>query len=167
MSYTRHRSSIKSGDLLAWSSQGDWRSRHGLETHLTRIGTESEWTHVGIAWVEHGRVWVIELTTLGCAPRLLSDELPCAWLPAPRRLSDRALTYAFSRFGRLRYSRWQAVLGWLKRLTIGDDLAGQCSELVIEILRVDAMAPTDVATPAALIDGALRVWGSRLAWLAH
>jgi hypothetical protein len=162
MRYSKLRPRIKTGDLIVWAHRGNLRSRKGFETWLTRTAQQAPWTHVGVAWVEHGRVWVMDLTTRGCAPRLLSGDLPAYWIAAPRALGEPALHYAFSRFGELVYSRWQAVLGFLGLLRIGADLQGECAEYVLEIYRTEGIAPTDVATPAALVEAALAVWGREL-----
>jgi len=158
MIYETARPLIRSGDMLLWSRAGGWSSRGDLERHAVRIATESQWTHIGVAWAEHGRAWVMDLTTRGCAPRLLSSELPFWWIPAPRPLSEAALERAFARFGVLEYSRWQAVAGYLRWLDIGADLKGQCAEYALEIWRVDDMAPSTVATPYGCMAGAMRGW---------
>ena len=158
MKYAELRECIKSGDMLLWEGHATGDLRHDTEVELVEHATASNWTHVGVAWAEHGRVWVMDLATTGCAPRILSEDVPQGWIPAPRRLSDQAMAFAFSRFGKMTYSRWQAILGWAKRLVIGDDLAGQCAEYALEIYRVDGIAPSDVATPAACARGALARW---------
>jgi hypothetical protein len=158
MRYDQVREQIKSGDMLLWSAQGGWGSRHDIETKLVKMGTESQWTHVGVAWVERGRVFVMDLTTRGCAPRPLSGDLPCYWIPAPRELSEQALQYAFSRFGEMTYSRWQAFKAAFGKLAIGRDLVGECAEYAIEIWRMDGLHPTVVATPGGCMEGALANW---------
>lgn len=158
MKYELARPLIKSGDMLLWSKNAGWNSRNDIETHMVRISTESQWTHVGVAWADHGRTWVMEITTRGCAPRLLSSELPFWWIPAPQPLSDAALEKAFSRFGSLEYSRWQAIAGKLKLLDIGKDLKSQCAEYALEIWRVDGISPSLVATPYRCMVGAMETW---------
>lgn len=158
MRYADVRERIKTGDLLLWSSDASGSTRHDIETEIVKLATRSQWTHAGVAWSEHGRVMVMDLTTRGCAPRPLSGDLPFWWIPAPRELGRAGLDYAFSRFGEMVYSRWQAITAVLRRLVVGDDLQGQCAEYVLEVYRADGMAPTDVATPAALMVGAMNNW---------
>lgn len=166
--YSEIRDSIKSGDMILWSASGDHLSQHDIETNLVKIATESQWTHVGIAWVEHGRVWVMDLTTSGCAPRLLGDDAPFYLINSPKELTEAALQYAFARFGKMTYSKWQAVLGFLKRLTIGDDMKGECAEFVLEVYRASGMAPTEVATPYWCMVGALSNWkGASLTYVTN
>jgi hypothetical protein len=59
MLYREARPAIKSGDLLAWSHRG-WRSWYDIKIQLVRFFTQSEFSHVGVAWVVGGRVLVIE-----------------------------------------------------------------------------------------------------------
>lgn len=75
----------------------------------------------------------MDITTKGCAPRLLSTCGDFDWAPAPAVLSDKALRYAQACFGEWTYSRLQAVLGKLKRLVIGQDSRGQCAEYCLAI----------------------------------
>lgn len=159
MKYSEARDRIKTGDMLLWRDHGIGPLRPLIERWIVRHSTASPHCHVGVAWVCFGRVWVMEITTKGCAPRLLSLTGQFDWAPAPRELSESALYFAFSCFGMWVYSRWQAVLGALKRLAIGADSFGQCAEYALAIWAKDGMAPTDTATPGACADGAMQVWG--------
>ena len=47
---------IKSGDLIAWTSN------KGFYNKLIRLVTLSEYTHVGIAVIENGKLYVVEAT---------------------------------------------------------------------------------------------------------
>ena len=68
--YTASRHLIKSGDLLAWS-------RTGFISRLVRAWTGSTYSHVGVAWVVAGRVFVLEaLDGKGVVIRPLSNLLP-------------------------------------------------------------------------------------------
>lgn len=156
--YSDVREKLKSGDMVLWAAEPEGYSQHDMETHLVKMATESQWTHVGVLWVEHGRVFVMDLTTKGCAPRPLSEDLPVFIIPSPAPLSEMALRYAFSRFGRMVYSKWQALLGFMKRLTIGDDMSGECAEFVLEVYGVDGIAPTQIATPRDCFMGAMMRW---------
>lgn len=159
MKYSDARPLLKTGDLLFWRDSGVGSIRAIIERWLIRHGTGSPYIHVGIVWIEHDRVWLMDITTRGCAPRLLSENCPFEWAQAPRQLSETALRFAFDKFGYLTYSRWQAILGMLRRLRIGADDRGQCAEFVLSVLNVDGMAPTMTATPAACADGVTSVWG--------
>ena len=98
--YDEFRRSVKTGDMLLWQSKPTGNLRHDTEIEAVQVSTESPWTHVGIAWVEYGRAWAMDLTVTGCAPRLLAKSAKLqAWINAPRAGFSRAgLLYAFSRF---------------------------------------------------------------------
>lgn len=162
MKYSEVRPHLKTGDLLFWGEYKGGSLRSIIERWLVRHDTASPLIHVGMVWVDYERVWVMDITTEGCAPKLLSNCNDFYWAAAPRKLSDAGLTYAFHCFGKLTYSRWQAFLGSLKRLKIGADLKGQCAEFVLSVLNVDNMAPSTVATPAACADGAMKVWNAAM-----
>ena len=158
MKYEDARDKIKTGDMLLWRAHKGGPLRGVIERWLVSHGTATPYTHVGVAWAEHGRVWAMEITTKGCAPRLLSELGTFDWAPSPRPLSAAALEWAFACFGVWEYSRWQAVMGALKRLTIGADTFGQCAEYALSIWSREGMAPTQTATPGACADGALFFW---------
>jgi len=59
MKYSEVRDTIKSGDLLAWSHRG-WRTWYDIKIQAVRFFTQSEFSHVGVAWAVGGRVFVLE-----------------------------------------------------------------------------------------------------------
>lgn len=142
--YDEIRSKIKTGDMLLWSPE----NRQG---HFVRPTALLRYDRVGVAWVEHGRVFV--LSGDGDGPRLLSGDLPCFWLPAPRRASDRALKYAFSRMAAPRGSA-------LRRLFSGKD---DGADFALRFWRIDGIAPADEATPQACAVGAMKQWWTSVA----
>lgn len=160
MNYSDARSLIKSGDMLLWRDHPGGSVRSIIERWFVRHASASPYTHIGVALVEHERVRVMDITTKGCAPRPLSGNPDFDWAPAPKVLSEESINFAASCWGEWEYSRWQAILGWCKRLVIGADTKGQCAEYAIAIWRANHMAPTDIASPAACADGATLVWDS-------
>ena len=163
-SYAYIRPQMKTGDLLFWRNHKGGPTIGYLERFIVQAGTMSPYIHVGMCWVEGGRVWVMEITTRGCAPRLLSMTGDFAWIAAPQALSKEALWRAQSFFGEWTYSRWQAFTGWLGRLSIGKDLQGQCAEYVLTVLNdcehLKFTNPT--ATPQGVADAALMQWQTPL-----
>lgn len=162
MQYAALRGNIKTGDMLLWRHSKGGALRALIERWLVRHFTGAPQTHVGIALVQYGRVCVMDMTTYGCAPRPLSEEVPFDWAPSPRELSEEAVTFAYKSFGRLRYSRWRAILAALRSLRIGSSTYSECAEWALSVWAVDAMAPTDEATPGACAAGALEVWGAAI-----
>lgn len=162
MKYAEARNRITTGDMLLWRDHKDGALRSIIERWIVRHGTASPYTHIGVAWADNGRVWVMDITTKGCAPRLLSECLPFDWSPAPEPLSESALNYAFSCFGVWTYSRWQAIAGAVKRLVIGVDTEGQCAEYALSVWRENGNQPSTIATPGDCADGAMEIWGSPL-----
>ena len=53
MKYINFRENIVSGDLLAWTHHG-WNSWYNFQIQMVRAFTQSEYSHVGIAWCTGG-----------------------------------------------------------------------------------------------------------------
>lgn len=162
MKYNEARELLKTGDMLLYRNHQGGGLRAMVERWTVNHGTASPYCHVGMALNWADRLWIMDITTKGCAPRILSATGAFDWAPSPCKLSDTALNYAADQFGELTYSRLQAVLGQLRQLTIGQDKKSQCAEYFLSIWNVDGMAPSKIATPAACSDGALQVWGSSI-----
>ncbi len=99
MQYAEARSKIKTGDMLLFRNHVGGGLRATLERWFVEHGTASPYTHVGVAWVEYGRVWCMDMTTKGCAPRLLSTCGDFDWAPSPAPLNDAGMAVAFEGFG--------------------------------------------------------------------
>jgi hypothetical protein len=104
MKYEAAREKIKSGDLLAWSHRG-WRSWYDIQIQLVRFFTQSEYSHVGIAWVVCGRVLVIEAVTPKVRIYPLSKLGDFYWVPysEPWTVDDEeiALSYVGTEYSKL------------------------------------------------------------------
>ncbi len=157
MKYDEARSQIKTGDLLAWSS-GSWRSWHDIQVNLVRVFTRSEFSHVGIALVGAGRVFVLEAVGSGVRLFPLSRALPFWWIRRRAELGAEAVDFAFDRLGD-GYSRLQAIRAFFGTLTSGEDDRWQCAEYVLGILQADGEILTNVATPTGVVQAAARDWG--------
>lgn len=155
MNYTEARPKIKSGDLLAWSHLG-WSSWYDIQIQTVRAVTESEYSHVGMAWVVGDRVFVIESVTpvVRIVPlsNLLKDGV--YWIPLDTPISDEELAFALSKVGNGRYSKWQAILSQLKKLKIGADDLWECAEFIIECRKRSGVILGNVATPAEVVKAA-------------
>lgn len=73
--YTKQRSNIKSGDVIAWRGKGFW-------SFVSRVITKSPYGHLGIAWLAGGRVFVLEcyqkkgVTISALSSKLEADHFP-------------------------------------------------------------------------------------------
>lgn len=159
MKYDEARQQIKSGDLLAWS-HGGWTNWHDIEVSLVRIATQSEFSHVGMAFVLLDRIFILEAVGAGVRLFPLSREIPFYWIRRPtERLSEEAIAYAFSVLGD-RYSKWQAIKGFFNKLRLGEDALWMCGEFFLAILKRDGEVLTNVATPSGIVKAAMQRWGS-------
>lgn len=157
MKYDDARGEIRTGDLLAWS-HGGWGSWHDIQVSLVRMFTQSEFSHVGLALVGAGRVFILEAVGSGVRLFPLSRELPFYWIRRPRPLGPEAVDFAFDRLGD-GYSRLQAIRAFFGTLALGEDDQWECAEYVLSILKADGEALTNVATPTGVVRAALQKWG--------
>lgn len=159
MTYSKARETIKTGDLLAWS-HGSLKSWHDFQIMLVRMFTRSEFSHVGLAWVANGRVFIIEAVGTGVRIFPLSRDVPFYLCRKPTYLDQRSVDFLFERIG-APYSKLQAVLAGLGMLRKGADDVWQCAELVLRALSLDVDSLGDVnATPTAVVKQAMRQWGA-------
>ena len=147
MLYSEFRNQIKSGDVLAWTHNG-LKSWKDFEVWIVRLGQRSEYTHVAIAWVIGGRVFLLEAA--GGAVRIfpLSRDLPCYHIGTNVTWTKEVEEYALSKIGE-KYSKWEAIKG-LFGLTTNDD-QWQCSEFAREVLKKAGMDLDCIATPSAVV----------------
>ena len=160
MNYQDVRDKLKTGDMLLFRNHRGGGLRAVIERWVVEHGTASPYTHVGVCWAEHGRVWVMDMTTKGCAPRPLSMAGDFDWMPAPMSLNEESLVFAFSKFGELKYSKLRAIGGQLGLINIRSEHESMCAEYALTIYKKAGMAPCDHATPAMLAYGAQYSWGS-------
>lgn len=155
MDYTTVRGKIQSGDLIALSHY-KWASWYDLQVQAVRIGTQSEYSHVGMAWVVGDRVFVIESVTpvIRMVPLSLLAADGFYWSPLGADISEPELAFALSKIGGGRYSKLQAVLAQLRRLRIGVDDLWECAEFVIVCRRLSGVDLGDKATPSAVVRAA-------------
>lgn len=145
--YPEYRENIKSGDLLAWSHRG-WKSFYDFKIQMVRLFTQSEYSHVGTAWVVGNRVFVIEaveprarifpLSKLG---NFYHTPLKAPWnLPT----EEAALSYVGAEYRQL-----DAIKAFFKPLRKGK--VSECAALAIEIASQDGINLGDRATPDAVV----------------
>lgn len=149
MKYAQVRNQIKTGDLLAFSTT-KLRDIWDLLAWVVRLFGATEYSHVGFAWVEHGRVWVVEATRHGVYPMLLSKKGGEFYWIKSDRLYKEHLDRAFSKVG-LRYGWWDAIKAGFRSLVIGDNAVWQCAEFYLWVKGITGVNPT----PADVVEHAL------------
>ena len=151
MNYVDFRGQIKSGDVLAWSSQ----NTKGIERFVNmmiRLFTLSEYTHVGVAWVVGERIFVIEAVRPIVRIYPLSNKSPFYHLNMNVDMSEDLLTFILSKVGES-YSVGQAIKSYFGQPRI--DSQWQCAEFVNSFLKRAGIKLKRAWTPSALVDAVL------------
>lgn len=159
MKYSNIRQEIQTGDLLGFThtATGSW---YDFQIYMVRKATESEFSHIGMAYVVNDRVFVLEAVTQGVRLFPLSRALPFYWMSNPKPLSTEALEWAFAEIGAEYESKWRMVLNQFIDMNLKNNKRFQCSEYVNQILKINQQSLTETDTPAAIINAAMRCWGS-------
>lgn len=126
MKYAEVRPKIKSGDVLAWTHK-KWGTWYDFQVQMVRMFTQSEYCHVGVAYVVADRVFVLESVGAGIRMQPLSLELPFYWIPTEANWSNSTLKAAMSKMGQ-RYSKWDGIISMWKKIHPGDDNKWECAE---------------------------------------
>ena len=153
MQYNEFRTQIKSGDVLAWTHKG-LKSWKDFEIWIVRLGQRSEYTHVGLAWVVGGRIFILEAA--GGAVRIfpLSNELPCYHISPGIDWTPEVEEFALSKVGEP-YSKWEAVKGLFGKTKRDDQW--QCAEYTREVLKQAGLDLDCDATPSAVMSKLLEL----------
>lgn len=150
MKYANARPLIRSGDVLAWKHRR-LRSFYDFKVMLVRLFTMSEYSHVGIALVMGGRVWVLEAVTPRVRLVPLSNLLPCYHLTGSG-MTEEQIEAGLALVGKdeVQYSQGDAVKAYFgyNNRTDGDI---SCAEFVNTILTNNCKD-----TPAATVDHMLQ-----------
>ena len=143
MKYQDLRSTIKTGDILAFTHKS-WKSWYDVKVQLVRFFTQSEYSHVGIAWRANDRVFIMEAVTGGVRIVPLNKFLPCYHLSMPL-LTQEQIEKAFSVMGET-YSQWEAVRAFFGNIDPHNSL-WECAEFVTVVANLSCKA-----TPTAVVD---------------
>ena len=147
MRYKQVRPLIKSGDILAWSHRG-WKSWYDIKIQFVRLFTQSEYSHVGTAWVIGERVFVIEAVQPKVRIYPLSKLGEFYWLSMKAKWKDETLEYALSKVGQ-DYSQAQAIIAPFDEPP--DDDKQQCAELTARIAKKDGIDLGTFYTPSSIV----------------
>lgn len=150
-SYVDQRSKIRSGDLLAWSHTG-WKTWRDIKIELVRFFTQSEYSHVGVAWVIGGRVFVIEAVEPMVRIYPLSKLGNFYHIPMDTEWKLTTEEYALLHVGD-DYKQLQAIKAYF--VSLGKDSTVECAALAIAILDKEGIDLGEMATPSAVVKAAL------------
>ena len=152
MKYTHVRPTIRSGDLLAFS-HGSWRSWNDIKVNLVRIFTRSTYSHVGLAWVVAGRVFVLEAVKpkVRIYPLSQSGAFYLVGQGAPWRSTTEEFAMAMVGYD---YSEFDAISAYFERLEPGK--VCQCAAYVREVMLKDSIDLGCRLTPDAIVQEALK-----------
>lgn len=156
--YDDYKQQIKSGDLLAWSCP-KVRDLRSLELKLIQSATQSQFDHVGIAWVEGNRVLYIEAAPPEVKISVLSHWVPFYHVPMNIEWQQEYLEYLFDRLGEP-YSIWEAFISYFG--SPNPDKQWQCAELVNHFYKKIGLKKDFGYTPKSVVEAALEYSGSGL-----
>ena len=149
MKYSVHESEIKTGDILGWTHR-EWKSWYDFQIQIVRMFTKSEFSHVGIAYWEDNKLYVIEAIGSGVRKSLLSENIPFYWIKA-EPLSEKAISFAKEQIGRRYESKIKMVINYFWDLDLENNKRWQCSELVNAIYRVNKTPLTFIDEPSKIM----------------
>jgi hypothetical protein len=162
MQYSTIRPTIRSGDLIAFS-HGGWSSWSSFKTMLVRMFTLSTYSHVAVAWVVAGRVFILEAVKPKTRIFPLSLEGDFYHLPLGAPWKPETEEFALQRIG-VDYSEVNAVRAYFKPLEAGN--VSECSAYVREVMLVDGIRLGELARPDAVIKAA-QARGAKLTFVEN
>jgi hypothetical protein len=159
MKYDDAKKRIRSGDLLAWTHRS-WASLYDLEVQAVRFFTQSEYCHVGIAWVvgegDDSRVFVLEAVKPKSRPWLLSQLGSFYHIPTdiPADVWEEKQQFALSLLG-IKYSNLECITAFFRDTPPPGIDRMQCAKMAWLILRECGVHLVCKATPSAVVNAAL------------
>jgi hypothetical protein len=150
MNYEQVRPKIRSGDLIAFS-HGGWSSWSSFKTMLVRAFTLSTYSHVALAWVVAGRVFLLEAVKPKTRIFPLSLEGDFYLLPLNAPWRPETEEFALQRIG-VDYSEADAIRAYFEPLEEGK--VSECSAYVREVMLVDGIRLGDLARPDEVVKAA-------------
>ena len=143
---------IKSGDLIGYSTRkGSLLTKFLLE--IVRILTKSEFSHVGIAWVENGKLLLLEAVPPVIHIGSLLSMGSFYHIPMNIQWEDNYDAFMLEHIGD-KYSILDAIRGFFGYTNDRND-NWQCAELANKIYKEMGIDLNNAYTPAELIKAAL------------
>ena len=150
--YKDVRRNIKSGDLLAWSTERI-RSVRDVALKLIQRATNSPYDHVGIGWATDKRVFTIEATPPHVRVFPLSRARPFYWIPVGLEWKVKYLDYLTRHVGEP-YSYKEVIaayFGFNKK-----DDKWQCAEFTRYFYHRVGLSLDFGYTPGTIVEAMLR-----------
>lgn len=156
MKYLDARPLIRSGDLIA-QSHGDWGTWSGFKTNLVRLFTRSTYSHVGVAWVVGGRVFLLEavMPKLRIFPLSLAGDFYLLPMNAPWKPETEE--FALGNIG-MDYSQSDAMRAFFEPLEAGK--VNECAAYVREVFALDGIDLGAMSRPDTVVQAALGLGAS-------
>lgn len=149
MKYEDARPLIQSGDVLFWTHK-PLRSFYDLQVQIVRMMTRSEWSHVALAWVIGGRVFVLEAVSSGVRIFPLSRAGDFTWV------SRGAWTPGMEEFALAHvgepYSKWDAIRSFFNASN-DKDSQWFCSEYACAVLDLPCIDKTPAGVMRYMQEG--------------
>ena len=152
MDYSTARPLIQSGQLVA-QSHGDWTTWRGIKVNLVRIFTRSTYSHLGIAWIVGGRVFILEAVKPKLRIYPMSKIGDFYLLPLQAAWGEAAENLALKNIG-VDYSEIVAMQAFFGPLQVGE--VRQCAAYALAVLRADGIDLGNRATPDAVVLAAMQ-----------
>lgn len=156
MNYSDCRNSIKSGDIIVLS-HSKWGSFYDLQVQAVRLASLTEFSHIGVAVVLGGHVWLAESVMPFVRLVPLSNFAGQGFyvIHTDKEMTTQEFDFLVSKIGNGRYSKWQAIKAWFGKLKLGMDELYECAEYVILARRLSGLDLGNRAVPAAVVKEAL------------
>ena len=151
MKYSQQRDYIHSGHLLAWTHRS-WKSWYDIKVQIVRFFTQSEYSHVGVAWRIGGRLFVIEAVVPQVRIYPLSRLGSFYHIPVAAHWTPEVTEFALQQVGKP-YSQWKAIKSFFG--PVKQDSYTECAETAIVILASAGVNLGVLATPTAVVREAL------------
>lgn len=152
--YRKHRQEIKSGDLLAWSTD----SAVGLSAIILRVirfFTVSEYAHVGVALRLDERLYVVEASIPHIRLKAVSETEEFYHVPMEVDWSYDKELHLRGYIG-CNYSIFEAVKAYLG-MTVREDTKWQCAEMANRFYKFTGVDFGNKYTPSNLVKEIIKV----------
>jgi hypothetical protein len=156
MKYSEFKEVCRSGDLI-FVSHREWNTLSDIESQVVRIATESEFSHVCVAYLHNGEPCTIESVVPAVTVSSLEKYATQGfyWVSvADKPMTPLEEEYGLSQIGKP-YSKLEAVEGYFDLIEIGGSENWFCAEITIAMRRLSGLDLGGHCTPSAVAKNAL------------